>query len=77
MNLSKPPATSAAETNWPALTATPLSVSEPVAGSVETFTASSTLAGVSFGSLKPKSAAAKVNAVSSRVVTVLSVPRGG
>ena len=33
-------------------------------------------AGVSLGSLKPKSAAAKVYAVSSFVVTVLSAPAG-
>src|SRR5437763_17070555 len=43
-----------------AVTATPLSVSEPLAGSVAILTASSVFAGVSFVSEKPKSAAAKV-----------------
>ena len=40
------------------------------------FTAASAFAGVSFGSVKPNSAAAKVRAVSSLVVTVLSAPAG-
>ena len=60
MNFSKPAVMSATETNWPAVTATPLSVSVPAAGSVLIFTASRVLAGLSFGSLKPKSAAANV-----------------
>ena len=51
---------SATATNWPAVTATPLSVSVPAPGSVVIFTASSVLAGVSLGSLKPKSAAVNV-----------------
>ncbi len=51
---------SATETNCPAVTATPLSVSVPAAGSVVIFTARRVLAGVSFGSLKPKSAAVNV-----------------
>ena len=46
-------AMSLAETNWPAVTATPLSVSEPAPGKVVIFTASSVLAGLSPVSLKP------------------------
>ena len=46
---------SATLTNCPAVTATPLSVSVPAVGSVVIFTANSVLAGLSFGSLKPKS----------------------
>src|SRR5258708_28639663 len=38
----------------PNVTATPLSVSEPAAGTVETLTASRLLAGESFGSLKDR-----------------------
>ena len=62
--------------NSPALTSTPLSVRLPAPGSVVIFTALSALAGLSAASLKPKSAPAKVYAVSSSVVTVLLVPAG-
>ena len=51
---------SASVMNWPAVTATPLSVSVPAAGSVVIFTASRLLAGESLGSVKPKSAAVNV-----------------
>ena len=64
------------ETNEPALTGTPLSANVPAAGNVLIFTASRMFAGVSFGSAKPKSVAANEYAVSSSVVTVLSVPAG-
>ena len=60
VNFSLPALMSATETNWPAVTATPLSVSVPSRGSVVILTAASALAGVSLGSVKPKSAAAKV-----------------
>ena len=64
--------------DWPAVTATPLSFSTPAeaAGSVVIFTASSALAGLSLESLKPKSAALKLRAISSSVVTVLFAPEG-
>ena len=45
---------------WPALSATPLLVSVPAPGRAAIFTACSVLAGASFGSVKPKSAATKV-----------------
>ena len=61
---------------WPAVTATPDSVRLPAPGSVVIVTALSALAGLSFGSVKPKSAAVKVYCVSSSVVTVLLVPAG-
>src|SRR5919204_521255 len=67
---------SEADTYWPAVTAMPLSLSDPAAGSVEIFTAARLLAGVAFGSLKPKSAVVNWYAVSSFVVTVLSAPDG-
>ena len=60
VNFSLPAVMSATETNWPAVTATPLSASVPAAGSVVILTARSVLAGVSLGSLKPKSAAVNV-----------------
>ncbi len=50
----------AAVTDWPAVTATPFKRSVPFEGSVVIVTASSVLAGVSFGSLKPKFAVVKV-----------------
>ena len=49
VNISLPAVMSAADTNWPAVTATPLFVSVPGVGSVVIFTASRALAGVSFG----------------------------
>ena len=61
---------------WPAVTATPDNVKLPAPGTVVIVTALSALAGLSFGSVKPKSAAANVYGVSSPVVTVLSVPAG-
>ncbi len=67
---------SAAATTWLAATATPSSFSVPAAGSVVILTAANAFAGVSFGSVKPKSAVANVYAVSSFVVTVLSAPAG-
>src|SRR5439155_11046815 len=54
---------SAAETSPPATTATPLFFSVPVAGSVVILTAARLFAGVSLGSVKPKSAAPKVYSV--------------
>src|ERR1700686_3936413 len=56
-NLSLPLVISASVTNWPVVTAMPLSVSVPAAGSVLIFTAKRLLAGVSLRSVKPKSAA--------------------
>ena len=76
VNTSRPALMSATLTNCPAVTAMPLSVRLPAPGSVVILTAASALAGLSFGSLKPKSAAVKTFAVSSSVVTVLSVPAG-
>ena len=73
---SLPDVMSASVTTWPAVTAAPLSRSDPPAGSVVILIASRALAGVSNGSVKPKSAAANVTAVSSRVVIVLSAPAG-
>src|SRR5207237_1148249 len=78
VNTSLPAVMSATLMNWPALTATPLSVSvpDPALGSVVIFTASRLLAGLSFGSLKPKSATVNVCAPSSLTVTVLLAPDG-
>ena len=53
---SLPAAMSATLIDWPAVTPTPFSVSAPAAGSVVIFTLAKALAGLSFGSLKPKSA---------------------
>ena len=66
----------ATETLWPAVTATPDSARVPAPGMVLILTAVSALAGLSLGSVKPKSALANVYAVSSSVVTVLLVPAG-
>ena len=77
MNRSLPAAISVAVTKSPALRAAPLvRASVPAAGSVVIFTARSVSGGVSFGSLKPKSAAPKRYAPSSSVVTVLLAPCG-
>src|SRR5437868_2656521 len=56
---------STALTVSPALSSTPLLVSAPAPGMVEILTASRLLAGVSLGSVKPKSAVANVYAASS------------
>ena len=61
---------------WPAVTGTPLRVKLPLAGKVVMLTAWKLLAGLSFGSVKPKSAALKLRAVSSKVVSVALVPAG-
>src|SRR5436309_16077655 len=55
---------------------TALSLSVPAPGRLVILTAAKALAGLSFGSLKPKSAATKVWLPSSRMVIVLSVPDG-
>ena len=60
----------------PAPTGLPLSVSAPAAGSVVTTMPARLSAGVSFGSVNPKSEATNVCAVSSTVTTVLSAPAG-
>ena len=66
----------AALTIWPTVTATPDSFKEPVVGKVVILTLANVLAGVSLGSVKPKSPKPKLTAVSSSVVMVLSVPAG-
>ena len=76
INTSLPALMSATVTVWPAPTAAPLFVRLPAPGSVAIRTAIRLWAGLSLPSLKPKSAALKVYAVSSFVVTVLSVPAG-
>ena len=76
VNTSLPEAMSASEIVCPTVTGAPLSVSVPLAGSVSILTASRLSAGESFASVKPKSAAANVTAVSSSVVMVLSAPDG-
>src|SRR5262249_60874938 len=79
-NWSFPPVRSAIETIWPAVTVTLLSVSVPAVGKVVIFTAARALAplllAASTGSVKPKSAAAKVYELSSRIVLLLSAPAG-
>src|SRR5436190_1366066 len=78
VNTSRPALMLATETDWPAVSATPLLVSVPDAAlGIEVITtAANALAGLSFGSLKPNSSAVKVWAVPSLVVMVLSVPTG-
>ena len=56
--------------------ATPLKHSSPLAGNVLILTAAKMLAGLSFASAKPKSAAVKVLVPSSDTVTVASKPVG-
>ncbi len=68
---------SATAMNWPAVTAVPFSFSVPAPGNVVMFTRLNALAGISSGSVNPKSPVANVYAVSSAVVTVVSVPSGG
>src|SRR5438876_110009 len=75
-NTSRPASRSPTLTNWPATTAAPRTLSVPVPGSVVIFTAWKALGGVSWGSVKPKSARANVYGVSSSVVTVVAVPTG-
>ena len=60
VNWSKPDVMFATGMEAPAVTATELFVRLPLAGSVVTFTPSSVFAGVSVGSVRPKSAAANV-----------------
>src|SRR5690242_17241083 len=60
VNFSRPPLMFATGMKSPAFTATLLFVRAPAPGNVVIFTASSVLGGLSFGSLKPKSAAANV-----------------
>ena len=60
VNTSRPRLMSATVTIWPALTAAPLLANVPVPGKVLMRTAPRLLAGVSLGSVKPKSAATKV-----------------
>ena len=76
VNFKLPALMFATETNWPTVTATPESVKLPAPGKAVILMLSSTLTGESLGSVKPKSAAVKVYAVSSSVVTVLLVPIG-
>src|SRR5436190_305123 len=78
VNTSRPALMLATETDWPAVSATPLLVSVPDAAlGIEVITtAANALAGLSFGSLKPNSSAVKAWAVFSLVVMVLSVPAG-
>ena len=80
VNFKLPALMLATDTNWPALTATPESVRLPAPGSAVILTALSAFAPAalpaSAGSVKPKSAAVKVYAASSSVVTVLFVPTG-
>ena len=68
------------DTNCPTVTATPDSASVPAPGKVVTLTFNNALAppapAASPGSVKPKSAAAKVYTASSSTVTVLLVPTG-
>ena len=66
----------ASVTTWPVVMATPESLSVPVVGKVVILTLAKALAGLSLGSVKPKSAAASATAVSSSVVRVLSAPAG-
>src|ERR1051325_5436312 len=60
VNFSRPPLMLATGIKSPALTATLLFVNAPAPGNVVIFTASNVFGGVSFGSLKPKSAAVNV-----------------
>src|SRR5437764_487551 len=76
VNTSLPAVMSAAETYWPPVTATLLLVRLPAPGSVRISTSISDLSAVVFSSHKPNSDALKVWAVSSSVVTVVSVPDG-
>src|SRR5204863_507827 len=78
VNTSLPAVMSATLMNWPALTATPLSVSvpDPALGSVVIFTAFWLLAALSFGSFTLSLHDALPISVSSLVVTVVSAPTG-
>src|SRR5262249_14536364 len=63
--------------NCPAVTTTPLSVSDPGAGTVVILTARKLFAGESSGSVKPKSPDVKLYVVFSSIVMVVAVPTGG
>ena len=76
VNLSLLPVMSAMAIEAPSVTEVPLLAKVPFAGRVVILTAVSAFAVVSLGSENPKSELAKVWAVFSRVVTVLSVPAG-
>ena len=76
VNFRLPAVILANDTNCPTVTVTPDSANAPAPGWVVIFTFSSTLAGESLGSVKPKSAAAKVYTASSSIVTVLLAPTG-
>ena len=76
LNTSRPASIAPTVTNCPAVIAVPLSVSVPAPGSVVIRTAWSWLAGLSWGSVKPKSARTNVYGASSNVVTVVGVPTG-
>ena len=73
---SRPRSMSATAIVWPAPTAAPLLVKLPVAGRVAIRTARKLSAGLSPGSLNPKSARVKVMAVSSSVATLPFDPDG-
>src|SRR4051794_30892601 len=61
---------------WPGVTATLFRNIVPLAGSVVSFTPMKPLAGLSLGSLKPKSAGESVRVMSSLVVRWAVVPSG-
>ena len=61
---------------WPTVTAVPASVRLPAVGRLETLTAIKALAGLSLVSVNPKSVAAKTQAESSFVVSVVLAPDG-
>ena len=67
---------SAAVTNCPAATPPPLYVRRPAPGRVPICTATRSLAGLSFASVRRKSARLKTTGVSSATVTVRSTPTG-
>ena len=62
--------------SWPTVITTPLNRITPLPGKVLITTDCSVLDGLSLGSVKPKSAAANVRAVSSTAVSVASAPAG-
>ncbi len=76
VKVSRPLLILATEMLCPAVTATPLRRSVPAVAMLVIVTAERLLTGASFGSVKPKLAAVKVNVAPSVTVTVLSVPAG-